>query len=258
MDKILPPKWLQWQPQLEQTHVTDKKLLITAGGSYTASTEWFEGPASWPGYLKDFAGFELVMDMSCVSVGNMFIHDSVRWALDNLPPGYTKDDCLVVVMWTALHYFEQTQKPEDTRKPDYSIANRKYVRWDDNYLSGVDLAMWVKQGAYHIQSLAEYLQQENVAHSFAYYANLLWNYRLPVMDTTCRFDNYLDEQHLSELRALPWLCTGDDSLYEYAWLNDYMELEDSDGYHPPLECNFDWSKNVLVPGLVRQGLLTSK
>ena len=253
MKSTPPPKWLQWKPQFTQTHTSNKKLLITTGGSYTASTEWFDGPASWPGYLKDFVGFDLVMDVSYPGVGNMYIMDSVQYALNNLPAGYSKDDCLVVIMWTALHYYEQ---PSDADQADYSIDNHHYQRWNDDYLKEPDLSQWVHQGANFIHRTADFLTRQNIEFSFVYYANLLWQHRLPVIDSTCRFDNYLDSDQLQLLRNLPWACTGDDSLYEYALLNDYLDYENCDGYHPPIECNLDWTKNVLIQGLEKQGKIS--
>ena len=254
------PKIFNWTPQLTQTHTARKKVLITAGGSYTASTNWFDGPASWPGFLRDLAGFELCMDMSYPGVGNLFIKDSVLHAVDNLPNGYTLDDCFVLPMWTDLEFREE---PTNQNNCDYQLGNNFYHRVPDNTQNKEQLLIQVYDCYCNILELQQELEQMGADYAYCLYANVLWNYTIPFPTSyvSPRFDQYLSKQQLQVLRNCKWLLTDDDCLYEYSFLNDESLLdptEDFRGYHPPVECNLAWTKNNLIPALEKHGIVQPK
>ena len=96
---LTPPKIMQWNYNLSQTHKLNSKILITSGCSLTASTQQVISAASWPGYMRDRCRFEYAVDLSYPAAGNEYIADSIMQ--------YFKDktnysDYFVVIMWSGL------------------------------------------------------------------------------------------------------------------------------------------------------------
>lgn len=74
------------------------KNLIVSGCSFTHNNHDTVA-VTWPYYLKDFGGFEQVLDTSLPGAGNSHISDSLIWALEQDRPDPV--DSLVIVMWSG-------------------------------------------------------------------------------------------------------------------------------------------------------------
>lgn len=240
---LSPPKIMRWPYNLTQTHRTSRKVLITGGCSFTASTDQLESACSWPGFVRDRCKFDYAVDMSYPGVGNQYIHDSVKYALENLVDD--PSECFVIVMWSGIDRLELIV---DDRKDPPMLGNKCYRLCKPNYDKHASTQM-----CYDLMfGLADYLKSKDVEFFYLQYANMLWPPYLPKSDTTHNFDDYLNSTQLKELKKLPWVVnTSEQCLYDWAWFNDY--LNQGDGFHPPIEANYQWVHEVLLPNAVKHG-----
>lgn len=245
-----PPKILAWPVEqgIGQTHQTSFDCLISAGCSFTASTEWFDGPASWPGYLRDRCGIPRAIDMSFPGVGNRFIADSVHTAL-NLLQEFKVVKPLVVVMWSGLDRLEVLHAPDKTASTP-QLDGTVYSRLQPNS----DKKKTTLQSRDLFFSTQKYLEEKSVAFVFTSYANYLFPPFIPKRDTTNHFQDFLNHRDIVSLQSLPWIPRKPmDFLYEWSFRNDWLDAPDY--YHPPIEANRLWTEKVLLPGLVDMGLV---
>lgn len=258
MTKVCPPKYLCWpkSQSIGQAYCCDFDLLITGGCSFTSSTLWFDGPASWPGYVRDRCGIKKAIDMSYPGAGNLFISDSVKFALTNLCNDHSHSSILVIIMWSGIDRQEITRLATVNEINDNShpiIDNKIYHRKDavtkemrkESTLTSRNL----------ILGMATWMNSKKIKWIFTSYVNLLYPPFIPKRDTTHHWPEFLDETKLENLHNLPWIPKNPmDYLYEWAWVNDY--LNQGDHFHPPNEANFAWVDQVFLPEIEKLGLIS--
>lgn len=223
MDFLKPPKLMQWEPSIPQHYSTDKKVLLVSGCSFTANTNQLEYCASWPGFVLDRCRFDRCWDLSYPGVGNEFISDGIRKHLDHQE---SVTDYFVIIMWSGLN---RTTKTKDKHESAELSAN-------------IILDMW------------EYLQSRSIPAVFTQYTNMLFPPFLPKRDITHEFPKYVSKETLDRLNAIPWIPTDPmDFLFEYAFRKDMLA---EDMFHPGLGCSESWTDNILLPNMLKQGLIT--
>lgn len=248
------PKLMQWQSSLDQHFITNKSTLITSGCSFTSSTTQLKTAASWPGYAMDRCRFTKTLDYSRQGVGNEYIHDSIIHHFDSLSIEQAQE-CMVIVMWSGLDRKEQKISKHVEECENYACLNNTfYVREKIDTLDRTDKQILAQESADFIFSLYTYLKSKNISFVFSFYANVLFAPYIPKRDTTFEFDEFVSKSTLAQLQNLPFIPNKPmDFLYEYAFVNDYLETGDK--FHPPSECNLAWTDNILLPGMVKQGLI---
>lgn len=243
MEFLRPPKLLNWERQLRQEYTCDQSLLITSGCSFTASTTQLESAASWPGYVKDRCGFKSCIDMSYPGVGNRYIKDSVINAVEQCRH---PEDVLIIVMWSGLDRVESLVN--GAGQP--TLNGVSYQRID----SELDTQQLIDQNAEYILDLSEYLNNNGIQYAFTTYINLLHEPYIPVRDTTPRLTDYHNQDKIKQVsNKINFPKTGSDYLYEWAFLNNYLNF--GDRYHPPVEANLKWTDSVLLPNLKQLGII---
>lgn len=245
-DVIRPPRILNWKQQLDQQYECDQNLLITGGCSFTNSTNQTQSAASWPGFVKDRCGFKKCVDMSLFAMGNRYIADSIKYAIENLVKNANP---LVVVMWSGLDRNDVVV--QETAEPvNVSLGDTTYqVSLNKNKQQSID------QSVDNILDLKQYLESKNIQYVFTTYINLFDPPYIPVRDTTYRFTDYKDNVKLSEVKQIQWVPVDKQQcLYEWAFYNDYFD-DTTDYYHPPVNANLKWTDDVLLPEMCNQGLL---
>lgn len=239
---------MEWVPSLDQLYCTNKKILVTSGASFTASTTQLNCAASWPGYVYDRCRFNRVVDLSYPGVGNEYIADSIVNYINQLD-SLEYQNHLVVIMWSGLGW--ATDKiSNSTYTP--CINNVSYQRKNNGIPSREDHQQDTELSYQRIIAISQFLKEKNISYVFTYYANILFPPCLPRNDLTCNFADYLSHQEIIKLQQLPWVPPNKrDYLYDYAFFNDY-NVE----YHPPVECNLKWTDNILLPSICEQGFIT--
>lgn len=252
------PKYLQWhENRLPQTYQCSYNHLIVSGCSFTSSTLWFEGPASWPGYVRDRCAIDLVTDMSFPGVGNRYIADSIRHAIDTLHTNVDPRQILVVVMWSGIDRAEKILHDATTNPNWPRLGSQVYQRLDQKDITQQILQETTYQSFDLIMGLKRYLEQRNIAWAFTSYANLAFDPYIPKRDTTHHWHEYLDPASLRKIREFPWhpdSCL--DYLYEWSFLHDHLNT--GDGFHPPNEAVFSWTDQILLPSLCGRRLISKK
>lgn len=245
---LAPPKIMSWVNRMDQHYTCDKKILAVSGASFTASTNQLKCAASWPGFLYDRCRFDQVIDLSYPGVGNEYIADSVMYFVEHTDTQQHKD-LLVGVMWSGIGWIEN--KIIDGSEPP-RIGNLSYQRKTTSP-SQQDMIIDSQVSYEKILQLREYLNVKKIPFFFTNYANTLFPPCLPRKDFSCNFFDYLDGKQISELKKIPWLpINHKDCLYDYAFFN----YDNENSYHPTVECNLQWTDNILLPALVEQKLIT--
>lgn len=222
------------------------------------------GAASWPGFVRDRCGIDLAIDMSFPGAGNRYISDSIRYAVDQLCRDSDTTDILVVVMWSGLDRAERVisinpcPQSQEFRCP--SLGNHVYERLSDHNPAAITeqiLQASTLESFDLIIDTHAYLQERGIANVFTSYANLLWPPFIPKRDTTHHWHDYLDQDKIQQLKALPWVphC-GLDYLYEYSFVHDYLET--GDHFHPPGEAIQEWTDRILLPTMASQHLISPR
>jgi hypothetical protein len=255
--QFLPvPKYLNW-PQNQSIHqhwTCDFDILITSGCSFTSSTTWLKGAASWPGYVRDRCGIRSCIDMSFPGSGNQYIADSIKYAIENFWQQDQYKKLLVIVMWSGIDRFEvisdlTTSQPTE-RCP--VLGNKIYTR----ILRPSCQIDTVKMSKDYILDLKTYLDARQIDWIFTSYANLLFPPFIPKRDTTGHFQDFLTTQEIKQLQSIPWIpSAGMDFLYEWSWKNDFLNT--GDYFHPPNEANFAWTDQILLPQMANRNLIKS-
>ena len=249
----LPPKYLNWDLQIDQWYVTPYTKLVTSGCSFTASTIWLEGPASWPGFVKDRCGFLECTDLSFPGAGNEYIANSILSYVESSTVE-ERAKMLVIVGWSGLDRKENlTSEPGTT----VSIDNIHYVREQS---SAAEINhKWQKAEVWrswkNIIMLKNYLENKKVAHGFFSYCNLLEPPFLPKRDRTPEWPNMISEDKLKSLKEIDWVIPASQSLFEFAFETDTLS---EDFFHPTDIGIAKWTDSILLPNLAKHGLISLK
>jgi len=243
---LLPPKTMQWQHSLDQHYKSSNKILVTSGGSFTASTSQLTCAASWPGFVYDRCRLDCVIDLSYAGVGNEYIADSIITYFQDIPEE-TYKNYLVIVMWTGIGWAHNKiiNGNVNPKIKNVSYAKKNIIPTKTDYVEDAYLSYS------RIIELYQYLHSNNIAFAFTYYANVLFPPCLPRSDNTTTFLEQLSSKEIKNLQKLNWIPKNTrDYLYDYSIFQNY-----SNEYHPSVECNLAWTDNVLLPELEIQGLI---
>jgi hypothetical protein len=250
MNFLPVPKLMQWAHSLDQTYRCTSTKLITSGCSFTASTLQLQTAASWPGYVMDRCRFDQCIDYSYAGSGNEYIGDSILHFFSQIPDS-SLDQYMVIVMWSGID--RKTKKVFGTDMPNLNGVVYQRIQ-DVNKIDHKEKQCRALESANKILEVYNYLVKRKIAFAFTAYANMLYTPYIPKRDTTFEFDKFVSDSLLMQLQNLPWIPNSSmDFLYEYAFVNDF--LNSGDYFHPPAECNLKWTDEILLPGMVKQGLI---
>jgi len=242
------PKILKWERQIPNNYSCEQDVLITSGCSFTANTNQIEYAASWPGFVKDRCDFEYCIDLSWPGTGNLYIKESIEYAVEHFVTVQNLNP-VVVVMWSGLDRYEE--KIYDTRYAKYKNLTRPLINNTLYYRSESQFSM-LEKSIELIQDLASFLEQKNISYAFTSYVNLLHPPYIPVRDTTHRFTEHKDKQAIAQVEKLFLPIAGMDYLYEHAFRNDGLSEDD---FHPAMDPILDWTDQILLPSLEQKGII---
>lgn len=254
--KFLPvPKYLNWprSQSIQQKWNCDFDILITSGCSFTSSTLWLEGAASWPGYVRDRCGISFCIDMSFPGAGNRYISESIKYTIENFWQTDKYKKPLVIVMWSGIDRFETVSNSNDISNTNSAVLGDKVYKRIPRSACQYDT---VKMSRDCILELKNYLDSRQIKWIFTSYCNVLFPPFIPKRDTTGHFQEFLTTQEIKQLQSIPWIPTdGMDFLYEWSWKNDL--LNHGDYFHPPNEANLDWTDQIFLPQIANLNLIKS-
>jgi hypothetical protein len=255
-------KIISWDKKfLNQTHTTSKPILITSGCSFTdssATSASIDMPISWPGYVKERCKFDYVIDVSSSGNGNDYISTSIV----NLIESMSADDikrCIVLIVWSGI---DRRELP--TYDPDYnptlpggSIDGVRFIREsgsvrqvNDNIARGEALRSWK-----NIIMTQHYLENKNIPFGFGFYVNVFDPPFLPRVDQTIEFFGRLDPLKIKQLKNCNWIHQPNESLFEWAFYQE-ENMFNLDGFHLNPNGYLGWTDNVLLPNLVKMGVIS--
>jgi hypothetical protein len=237
---------LSWrQPQLPQTHKTNKRTLLVSGCSFTDTYGYTDHPRTWAGYLCCRAGFDRVIDVSKTASGNEYIAMSVVNQIESMTREEL-DDCIVIIVWSGIarKMNLKYEKPGD-------IDNVTFERsaWEPhNYFYGEALLSWK-----NIMMMQNYLENKRVSFGFSFFINTFDPPFLPKREeNTVYWPDVVTKDKVDQLRNCAWIHDHKQCLFEYCFANDLLS---EDLYHPNMDGYLSWTDQVLIPGLVNQGFL---
>ena len=251
MNFLPVPKSLKWLYGLEQRYRCPQTVLVTSGCSFTASTLQLETAASWPGYVIDRCRFDRGVDWSYPGAGNEYIGDSILNFFFAIPDDQI-NQYMAIVMWSGIDRMED--KILGQQMPNLNGVTYRRLQ-DTGSISKQEKINRATTSTNKIFQVFEYLSTRKISFVFTFYSNLLFPPYIPKRDSTFEFDSVINKKDLNQLRSLPWIPLQPlDFLYEYAFINDY--LNKGDGFHPTAECNLSWTDSILLPCMQKQNLIT--
>lgn len=249
MNFLPVPKIMQWDWNLSQKYHCDKKILITSGCSFTASTRVLNCASSWPGYMRDRCKFDYAIDWSYPGAGNRYIADSIIASIESLSEA-EKQNIFVAIMWSGIDREEEVVQSKQQPCINDASYQRTSVRE-----RGTSKVIQTLLSYERICKTQQYLKSHNIPFAFTFYINLLFAPCLPSRDTTHTFEPFLDSKRLKHLQSLSWLPKNPKNyLYDFSFYNHYID-QSSDFFHPTASCVLDWTDNVWLPALEEKGLI---
>ena len=242
--------------QFDTVHDFGIKNLIVSGCSFTHNNHK-TAAVTWPYYLKDIGGFDQVLDCSLPGAGNSHISDSLIWGLeiDRLDP----KNSLVIVMWSG-------NNRDDYICPKSIINDYPFkFNYSDNVMSGITGGSHADAGGNTAKGLKELAQTKTlesraienylcIAKTYEYlkslnYKFLFFNYVDPSAPASLAHDfdigKYLPTPTQKKLNLMIEKLVDP---YHYAVKHDLLDCDD---FHPSPNGHFEWTKQVLVPHLIK-------
>jgi hypothetical protein len=248
------PKLLKWEYSLSQKYTCPESVLVTSGCSFTSSTLQLDTATSWPGYVVDRCRFNYCIDYSFPGAGNEYIADSILDYFSTIDDNEVSR-YKVIIMWSGIDRQEEKHLDGDIFYNSHNypkINNISYHRIQSKYVDRVKSTQCSVEKIFEVYN---YLNSRNISFAFTFYSNLLFPPYIPKRDTTHHFEDYVNSDTLNKLKTISWIPSNPmDYLYEYAFVNDLLNHEDY--FHPLGKCNLEWTDNVLLPDLVKMGLIS--
>jgi hypothetical protein len=234
-----------------QTYTTNYKKLLVSGCSFTWNNSE-EHICSWPYYLRDIAGFDLVFDCSQSGAGSNHIFNSIINEIETNPE-VSSADTLIVIMWSGLtrtdvisttditkpwHFMSNYHfNDEFSTLTIFNNANGKTLL--DNlcrqYKQLVDPNAQIYESLLKIIALDAYLKQKDFEYIFV-------SWRDPNMDV----------DHINS----PLVNTVNSLLDPVRYLGEYAEtnqLQETCG-HPTPTGYLGWTRECLIPYLIDRAI----
>ena len=254
MNHLPVPKLMKWKYSLDQHYSCPKKILVTSGCSFTASTLQLDSAASWPGYVLDRCRLDHAIDLSYPGAGNAYIGDSILHFFSQISDNEI-DQYMVIIMWSGIDRKEEKIAGDNMPNINGITYRCKETGTSISTLEKEERKKRALKSANKILEVYEYLTKRKISFAFSMYVNLLFAPYIPKRDATFEFDGYVTKQLFNTLQSLPWIPKEPlDFLYEFAFVNNF--LDQGDHFHPPVECNLKWTDQVLLPNMSNQGLIT--
>lgn len=252
MNNVSPPKIMSWERTLDQHYCCNYDILITSGCSFTASTGWLDGPASWPGYVKDRCNIPLCVDLSYPGAGNEYIANSVLAEIESRHPD-SYSSILVLIGWSGLDRKEDLVVGVDTLP---KIDDISYLRAGAivNPLPDKWQLAEVWRSWKNIIFTKNYLENKKIFYGFFSYCNLLDPPFLPKRDLTPEWPENIRKDRIERLQEINWIVPHNQSLFEFAFEHDCL---DHDLFHPTVEGNMQWTDQILLPNLAKHQLIST-
>jgi hypothetical protein len=252
MISAFSPKIMSWSRQLDQHYKSKYQTLITSGCSFTASTNLFDGPSSWPGFVKDRCNIPLCVDLSFPGAGNEYIANSILAEIENKTEIELRT-IFVIVCWSGL------DRKENLECDNINTPNIDGVYYNRAQMSTVPTPeKWKRAEVWrswkNIIFTKNYLENKKVNHAFVFYCNVFDPPFLPKRDLTPEWPKNISSSRITSLKQIPWAIPHNQSLFEFAFENDYLG---DDLFHPTYQGNFEWTDKVLLPNLCKNGLISA-
>jgi hypothetical protein len=241
--------------QFDPIHNFGFKNLIVSGCSFTYNNH-NTASVTWPYYLRDLGGFEFVIDCSMFGAGNNHICDSLIWTLES----NTVDpkESLVVVMWSG-------NDRDDYICPGSNIVFKSWMfEYSDTVMSGITGGSHAEAKGNTITGLKDFAQTKNlesraienflcILKLYSYlkshnYAFVFLDYRdraLPARDVDFDIRKYLPKSVANRLQNM---ITKVEDIYTYALKRNLLWEDD---FHPSPDGHLAWTKQILIPELVK-------
>jgi hypothetical protein len=253
----MPAKIRSVRRQFNQQYTPLIPNLLVAGCSYTWNNSE-DTAVTWPYYLRDIAGFDQVFDCSQSGTGANLSFSSVVNELES-NQNLTPQNTLVIIMWSEL---TRTDIIAPFDLVDQVSNMETHVFDADRQLSA--LSLFNTQPEWSKHSEIEKLRKQHI---------LLISDQAKVFDSLLKIiatHNYLQNRKFKSvfLRWEPWnraelinnplvqkvqnLISPVESLGAYT--NRSGTRIPNDG-HPTPDSQLNWSKDVLIPYLVREQLV---
>jgi hypothetical protein len=209
--------------------------------------------------MKERCGFDYVVDVSASGNGNDYISTSIVNQIESMSIEHVKK-CIVLIVWSGIDRQEllEYEKVYDHNKYLGTIDGVRFNRGnelstnrvDPNIARGEALKSWK-----NIILTQHYLENKNIAFGFGFYVNVFDPPFLPRRDLTIEFPGVLDPVKIKQLRNCQWIHQPNESLFEWAFYQK-DNMFDYDGFHLSPEGYLGWTDNVLLPNLVKMGLIS--
>lgn len=236
------------------------KNLIVSGCSYTYNNS--DSSYAWANLLADWAGLTVV-NLAVPGAGNTHIANSIILYLEQHRPDPA--DTLVMAMWSgpdrADFIVDSTRHIEKYNVPfSYDNHSEFYMvgslHWDApvtqnnefnlHYLNLQSKKSLALQSWLNFNNLTNYLKVNGYEYRYTTFRDILYNQGRGAFSLIDELDLKLDLTN--------WiLCDERTSLDGYAIYNNQL-LADS---HPAREAQEGWTKELLIPKLLAQGLVES-
>lgn len=256
-DFAKPPKLLKWPVTMAQHYSQGQKILVAAGCSFTAASDKFDGPYTWPGCVLERCGFDHCVDLSYPGAGNEFIANSVLNYVQSLDQSQ-QSEIVIVVCWSGPDRKEDlissTSPYAKGRATIDDVAYTRYQHTDKEYRTWYLGEVW--RSWKNIIFLQNYLENKNIKFGFASYCNTVEPPFLPHRDKPQSFFGNLSQDKISQLQQCAWLHKFEKSFFEFCFFNDGCLSEDM--FHPNPQGALLWTDQVLLPGMAQAGLTQKK
>lgn len=239
---------LRWKDSgITRTHSSIRTNLIVSGCSFTDSNEQTDQPLTWPGYLCERAGFDQCIDLALSGAGNEYIATSVVNEVESMTTEQ-KQASLVIIVWSGIGRRENLKAYKSRREID-SITFERAELSAQIFEPGEALRSWK-----NIVMMQNYLENQKISFGFSSHVNLFDAPFFPRREaSTIEWDKCLADNKIARLRQCSWLHEHKDSLFEWCFKKDGLLCEDM--FHPNPQGYLDWTDHVLLPALVKKGLL---
>jgi hypothetical protein len=244
---ILPPRLLTWPKTLEQKYNSQRTVGLVSGGSFTYGTNQVTMAASWPGYLYERCGLESVIDLSYPQMNNQYIGDSIIDAVESMTLE-KRSNVFVVVMWNGVSHIQGKNTESNKNWP---VINGKI--YDPTIVTSQDISVRVRQDYEIICKTGDCLRDYNIPYAFTFYANILFPPLLPTPDDLKKFYKNIKTDEIKKMQSYN-LIPSDQKLYLYDY-TFFNGQSDGDGYHPDIHTRFSWTDQVLLPELIKLGII---
>jgi hypothetical protein len=227
--------------------------LLVSGCSYVWNNSE-EHVCSWPHYLQKIAGFDRVLDCSQSGAGSNHIFNSIINEIETNPT-VTKENTLVIVMWSGLERTDVIAESEITRTwhdmSNYAFdkkhstlslfreskpSNDSISRLCYDYHKLISAKSQIYQSYINIIALAHYLRSRNFSYLFLNWEKIDQQFN-PAITLYNQARGFVD----------PLTTLG-----EFA-NNNNMRIP-NDG-HPDTECHLQWCRQILIPSLQSRGFI---